>query len=57
MASPSEREILAALGAVVDPDKGMGIVELGMVSGLQSRDGHVAFTRTLAVRMYRGQNP
>ena len=43
MASPSEREILAALGAVVDPDKGKGIVELCMVSGLQSRDGHVAF--------------
>ncbi len=43
MAGVTEEEILAALAAVVDPDSGKSIVEAGMIAGLQTRDGHVAF--------------
>src|SRR5215208_8313906 len=39
----TEREILAALSAVRDPDKGGDIVSLGMVSGVVVRDGNVGF--------------
>src|SRR2546423_6189171 len=39
----TERQILDALGAVRDPDKGGDIVSLGMVSGLVVRDGNVGF--------------
>jgi len=44
MSGLSEQAVLAALRQVVDPDRGKSIVELGMVSGLQLRDGHVGFT-------------
>jgi ATP-binding protein involved in chromosome partitioning len=43
MAAVTERQILEALGRVVDPDKGADIVSLGMVSGVVVRDGNVAF--------------
>ncbi|HEV2302595.1 MAG TPA: iron-sulfur cluster carrier protein ApbC [Stellaceae bacterium] len=43
MAGVSESEILEALGAVRDPEKGGDIVSLGMVSGLLIRDGNVGF--------------
>src|SRR5229473_1553647 len=39
----TEREILDALAAVRDPDKGRDIVSLGMVSGVVVRDGNVGF--------------
>ncbi len=39
----TERQILDALGAVCDPDKGGDIVSLGMVSGVVVRDGNVGF--------------
>ena len=39
----TERQILAALAAVRDPDKGGDIVSLGMVSGVVVRDGNVGF--------------
>src|SRR5256714_14692749 len=39
----TERQILDALGAVRDPDKGGDIVSLGMVSGVVIRDGNVGF--------------
>src|SRR5258707_596352 len=39
----TEREILAALAAVRDPDKGGDIVALGMVSEIVVRDGNVGF--------------
>src|SRR5437867_842176 len=39
----TEREILDALAAVRDPDKGRDIVALGMVSGVVVRDGNVGF--------------
>ena len=41
--SVTEKEVLAALGRVGDPDRGKDIVSLGMVSGMQVREGHVAF--------------
>ncbi len=44
MTSPGETEIMAALKAVRDPDRGEDIVALGMVSGLVNRDGNVGFT-------------
>ena len=43
MAALTERQILDALGRVVDPEKGADIVSLGMVSGVVVRDGNVAF--------------
>jgi ATP-binding protein involved in chromosome partitioning len=43
MAAVSESEVLDALRAVADPDKGADIVSLGMVSGVVIRDGNVAF--------------
>ncbi|MDP6603576.1 MAG: Mrp/NBP35 family ATP-binding protein [Rhodospirillales bacterium] len=43
MADVTETQILEALKEIRDPDRGSDIVTLGMVSGLQVRDGHVAF--------------
>src|SRR5262249_62296382 len=43
MAAVTERQVLEALGRVVDPEKGADIVSLGMVSGVVVRDGNVAF--------------
>ncbi|HXZ00936.1 MAG TPA: Mrp/NBP35 family ATP-binding protein [Stellaceae bacterium] len=43
MSGLSEQDVLAALRQVIDPDKGKDIVGLGMVSGVQLRDGHVGF--------------
>src|SRR5258707_9492976 len=39
----TEKQILDALAAVRDPDKGADIVALGMVSGVVVRDGNVGF--------------
>src|ERR1051326_9211214 len=39
----TEREVLDALSAVRDPDKGENIVALGMVSGVVVRDGNIGF--------------
>jgi metal-sulfur cluster biosynthetic enzyme len=44
MSGLSEQQVLAALRQVVDADKGKDIVSLGMVSGVQLREGHVGFT-------------
>jgi ATP-binding protein involved in chromosome partitioning len=43
MAEVMRDEVLAALSKIIDPDKGRDIVSLGMVSGVQLRDGHVTF--------------
>lgn len=43
MARVTEDQVLAALKAVEDPDKGQDIVSLGMVSGLVVKDGNVGF--------------
>jgi ATP-binding protein involved in chromosome partitioning len=43
MAEVTEAAVLAALKAVADPDRGGNIVDLGMISGLALRAGHVAF--------------
>ena len=44
MADVTEQAVLARLKTVNDPDRGGNIVDLGMVSGLALRDGHVAFS-------------
>jgi ATP-binding protein involved in chromosome partitioning len=43
MAEVTEGAVLGALRTVADPDRGANIVDLGMVSGLALRGGHVAF--------------
>ena len=54
MAAITEQQVLDALKGVRDPDKGDDIVSLGMISGLQVKDGHVAFA--LEVEAERGPN-
>ena len=44
MARASEEQVLNALRAVNDPDKGHDIVTLGMVAGLVVKDGNVGFS-------------
>ncbi|MEA2782533.1 MAG: ATP-binding protein involved in chromosome partitioning [Rhodospirillaceae bacterium] len=44
MAEVTEGAVLGALKTVADPDRGANIVDLGMVSGLALRGGHVAFS-------------
>ena len=44
MTGVSEKQVLDALRAVADPDRGRDIVTLGMVSGLTIRDRHVLFS-------------
>ncbi|HEX7970518.1 MAG TPA: iron-sulfur cluster carrier protein ApbC [Stellaceae bacterium] len=44
MSGLSEQQVLAALRQVVDPERGKDIVSLGMVAGVQLREGHVGFT-------------
>src|SRR5438552_14690640 len=39
----TERQVLDALTAVRDPDKGADVVSLGMISGVVVRDGNVGF--------------
>ena len=43
MAEITRETILSALENVEDPDRGQSIVALGMVAGVQIKDGHVAF--------------
>ncbi|MBT5413711.1 MAG: iron-sulfur cluster carrier protein ApbC [Rhodospirillaceae bacterium] len=43
MAEPTEQQIVAALGAITDPDAGRDIVSLGMIQGLAVKDGVVSF--------------
>ena len=51
--SISETEVLAALKQVKDPERGQDIVSLGMVTGVQTREGHVAF----AIEVERERGP
>src|SRR6185312_11525968 len=53
MAEVMRDEVLAALSRIIDPDKGQDIVSLGMVSGVQLRDGHVTF----AIEVERARAP
>ncbi len=43
MATVNEEQVLNALRAVKDPDRGADIVSLGMISGLVVKEGNVAF--------------
>ena len=43
MSAVNREGVLSALSGVFDPDKERDIVGLGMISGLQIKDGHVAF--------------
>jgi len=43
MATVTQDQVLEALRAVRDPDRGQDIVSLGMISGATIRDGHVLF--------------
>jgi ATP-binding protein involved in chromosome partitioning len=43
MSAVTQELVLAALRQVIDPDRNQDIVSLGMVSGVQVREGHVGF--------------
>lgn len=43
MTKVHERDVLAALQSIVDPDRNQDIVSLGMISGLSVEDGNVSF--------------
>ncbi len=43
MSAVTQERVLAALRQVIDPDRNQDIVSLGMVSGVQLREGHVGF--------------
>jgi ATP-binding protein involved in chromosome partitioning len=43
MSDVTQERILAALRQVKDPERGGDIVSLGMISGIQIREGHVGF--------------
>ncbi len=53
MAEVNEAAVLAALKSVADPERGGNIVDLGMISGLSLREGHVAF----AIEVERARAP
>jgi ATP-binding protein involved in chromosome partitioning len=53
MAEVNEAAVLAALKSIPDPDRGGNIVDLGMISGLSLRAGHVAF----AIEVERARAP
>jgi ATP-binding protein involved in chromosome partitioning len=52
MSGLSEQQVLAALRQITDPDRGKDIVSLGMISGVQLREGHVGFA--IEVDPHRG---
>jgi len=54
MPSITNEQIIEALKNVKDPDKGEDIVSLGMIQGLKTQDGHVAFA--IEVEPERGPN-
>ncbi len=43
MAEITRETILSALENIEDPDRGQSVVALGMIAGIQIKDGHVAF--------------
>jgi len=51
--SVTDRDVLEALKRVADPERGRDIVSLGMVTGVQVREGHVAF----AIEVERERGP
>ena len=51
--SVTERDVIEALKRVQDPDRGQDIVSLAMVTGVQVREGHVAF----AIEVERERGP
>jgi len=53
MSDITETQVLAALSKVADPERGKDIVSLGMVTGVQLREGHVAF----AIEVERERGP
>ena len=48
MSAITEQQVLAALRTVKDPERGGDIVTLGMISGIQLREGHVGFAIEVA---------
>ena len=43
MSAVTQDRVMAALRQVIDPDRDQDIVSLGMISGVQVREGHVGF--------------
>ncbi len=57
MAGVTEEQILKTLAEVMDPDSGKDIVSAGMIKGLQTKDGNVAFSIEVAPEKGAGLEP
>ena len=44
MAAVTEQSVLEVLASVNDPARGKDVVSLGMIAGVQTRDGHVVIS-------------
>ncbi len=57
MAGVTEQQILDALKEVIDPESGKDIAGAGMIQGLQTKDGHVAFAIQVDPEKGAGMEP
>ena len=57
MKSLSNQDVLTALKGVVDPEKLMDVVALGLIQGLSVKDGHVSFALEVAAEEGRAKEP
>ncbi|NOT41141.1 MAG: iron-sulfur cluster carrier protein ApbC [Alphaproteobacteria bacterium] len=57
MSNLTPDDVLAALKAVVDPARNMDVVALGMIQGLQVKEGHISFALEVAAEEGRTKEP
>ncbi len=57
MASPTPEDILAALKSVIDPATNRDVVALGLIQGLNVKDGHVSFALEVTPDEGRAKEP
>jgi ATP-binding protein involved in chromosome partitioning len=57
MSNLTPDDVLAALKSVVDPARNKDVVALGMIQGLQVKDGHISFALEVAAEEGRTKEP